>query len=212
MKFVVRPNLRVRSSRGSWSWSWLLAVLVVSGCAKEKSKKAKSVLEPPTLQWIYPQLKKISRIVGQPSFVQSYERTSIYPKVTAFIEKWNVDIGDKVKKGDVLADLFVPELREDWETKKATVKYDQERVDLALKMVEVAKADVKAAEAHVVEARRLLAAYKAEVDRWDSEVKRLAREVKDKVVAPQILLESQNQLKSDTAKWDAQKATVDKAE
>jgi HlyD family secretion protein len=212
MQSAFRPNLRVRSSRGSWWWSWLLAVLVVSGCAKEKTKKAKSVLEPPTLQWIYPQLKKISRIVGQPSFVQSYERTSIYPKVTAFIEKWNVDIGDKVKKGDILADLFVPELREDWETKKATVKYDQERVDLALKMVEVAKADVKAAEAHLVEARRLLAAYKAEVDRWDSEVKRLAREVKEKVVAPQILLESQNQLKSDTAKWDAQKATVDKAE
>ena len=60
---------------------------------------------------VHPQLRKIVRIVGQPSFVQSYERTSIYPKLTAFIEKWNVDIGDKVQKGDVLADLFVPELR-----------------------------------------------------------------------------------------------------
>jgi HlyD family secretion protein len=138
---------------------------------------------------------KITRIVGQPSFVQSYERTSIYPKVTAFIEKWNVDIGDKLRKGDILADLFVPELRENWQTKKATVKYDNERVDYALKMVKVAEADVKAAEWRVTEAKRLLAAYKAEVDRWDSEAKRLAREVKKDVVAPQILLESQNQLK-----------------
>jgi len=54
-------------------------------------------------------------------------------------------------------------------------------------------------------------AHRAEVDRWDTEVKRLDREVKHKVLAPQILLESQNQLKSDTAKWDAQKATVEKA-
>ncbi len=77
---------------------------------------------------VHPQLRKIVRVVGQPSFVQSYERTSIYPKVTAFIEKWNVDIGDKVRKGDVLADLFVPEMREDLGTKKATVEYDQEQV------------------------------------------------------------------------------------
>jgi HlyD family secretion protein len=191
---------------------WILVLLAASGCAKEKKKPAPSVLKPPTLQWMYPQFKKISRIVGQPSFVVSYERTSIYPKVNAFIERWNVDIGDKVQKGDVLADLFVPELREDWQTKKATVKLDKERVDLALKRVKVAQADVEAAEAFVLQATRLLAAYKAEVDRWDSEVKRLAREVKKDVVAPQILLESQNQLKSDTAKWDAQKATVKKAQ
>jgi multidrug efflux pump subunit AcrA (membrane-fusion protein) len=198
-----RPNVRLGT--------WLLIVLAASGCGKSE-KTAPSVSEPPALHVIFPQLRKIVRTVGQPSFVQSYERTSIYPKVTGFIEKWNVDIGDKVQKGDVLADLFVPELREDLATKKATVKYDKERVDLALKMVEVAKADVQSAEAHLIEAKKLLGSYKAEVDRWDSEVKRLDREVKHKVVAPQILLESRNQLKSDTAKWEAQKATVSKAE
>src|SRR5262245_53118551 len=152
MQSVFRLNDRVRSPRSRRWWSWLLAVLAVSGCAKEKHKSAPSVSEPPTLQWIYPQLKKITRVVGQPSFVQSYERTSIYPKVTAFIEKWNVDIGDKVRKGDILADLFVPELRENLQTKKATVKYDKQRVDLALKIVKVAEADVKAAEWWVKEA------------------------------------------------------------
>jgi multidrug efflux pump subunit AcrA (membrane-fusion protein) len=161
---------------------------------------------------MYPELKSISRVVGQPSFVVSYERTSIYPKVTAFIQKWNVDIGDKVQKGNVLADLFVPELREQWETKKATVKLDKEKVDLTLKMVKVAEAEVKAAEWRLAEAERILDAYKAEVARWDSEVKRLQREVKRDVVAPQIHLESQNQLRSDTAKMEAQKATIAKAD
>jgi HlyD family secretion protein len=209
MQIVFRSNVGVRSTRCRRLGFWLLAVLALAGCAKHK-KSAPSLSEPPALQLTSPQLRKIVRVVGQPSFVQSYERTSVYPKVTAFIEKWNVDIGDKVKKGDVLADLFVPELRENWETKKATVKLDKERVDLAEKLVEVARADVKAAQERLEEARKLLAAYKAEVDRWDSEVKRLQREVKRDVVAPQILLESQNQLKSDTAKWDAQKATVSK--
>ena len=78
-----------------------------------------------------------------------------------------MDIGDKVKKGDVLATLFVPELVEDFGTKKATVKLDKERIELARKMVEVAEADVKAAEARLAEAKAILGKYQAEVDRWD---------------------------------------------
>jgi multidrug efflux pump subunit AcrA (membrane-fusion protein) len=150
----------------------------------------------------------MTHIVGQPSFVESYERTSIYPKTTGFIEKWNVDIGDKVQKGDVLADLFVPELRELWQTKKNEVVLDRERVEYARELVEVARAEVEAAEASLKESREMLEAYKAEVNRWDSEVIRLKEEVKRKVVAPQILLESQEEHKSNIAKWQAQDATV----
>ena len=138
---------------------------------------------------------EIVRDVGQPSFIEAFERTSIYPKLTAYIDKWIVDIGDKVKKGDVLATLFVPELVEDFGTKKATVKLDEERVELARKLVEVAEADVKAAEARLVEAQAILAKYQAEVDRWDTEVKRLTHEVDRGVVDPQILNESTNQWK-----------------
>ena len=74
-------------------------------------------------------------MIGQPSFIESYERTSIYPKLDAYIEKWKVDIGDKVKKGDVLATLFVPEMVEDFGTKNATVELDRERIELAKKLV-----------------------------------------------------------------------------
>lgn len=205
-------HIPIRSVHCRWLGYGLLAVLAVSGCSKHEKKTAPSVSEPPSLSLIYPQLRKITREVGQPSFVQSYERTSIYPKVTAFIEKWNVDIGDKVQKGDVLADLFVPELREKWQTEKATVKLDKEKVDLALKMVKVARADVQAAEWHVTETKRILDAYKAAVDRWQEQDERLAREVKRKVVDPQILLETQHQHRVAVAKWEAQKATIAQAE
>src|SRR5690349_3538302 len=145
MQAKIQPRFRIRSARCLRMGFWLAAVLAASGCSKPE-KTAPSVSEPPEFHVIYPQMRRIVRTVGQPSFVQSYERTSIYPKVTGFIEKWNVDIGDKVQKGDVLAELFVPELREEWESKKATVKLDKERVNLALKLVKVAEAEVKAAE------------------------------------------------------------------
>ncbi len=205
------PRPRPRSTpRRRLGVCFLVAFAAASGCSEEE-KTAPSASEPPVLHITHPKSRKISRVVGQPSFVQSYERTSIYPKMTGYIEKWNVDIGDKVRKGDVLADLFVPELRELWETKKATVVYDRERVKLMEKEVDVASADVEAARARLDEAKAMLAKYEAEVERWDVQVKRLAREVERQVIAPQILLESQNELKADIAARDAAKATIVKA-
>ena len=46
----------------------------------------------------------------------------------------------------MLAELFVPELRELWQTKKATVEYDSERVRFAEENVQVDDAEVKAAQ------------------------------------------------------------------
>jgi hypothetical protein len=131
----------------------LPAALAKPGCGHEGENSYKSVSKPPTVQLIQPQTRTIVRTVGQPSFIEAYERTSVYPKLTGYIEKWNVDIGDKVKKGDVLATLFVPELVEDFGTKRATVKLDEERTKLAHKVVEVTDADVKAAVASLAEAK-----------------------------------------------------------
>ena len=83
------------------------------------------------MRLIQPQVRDLVRVIGQPSFIESYERSSVFPKMNAYIKKWNVDIGDKVKKGDPLATLFVPELVQAHGTKKATVVLDQERITLA---------------------------------------------------------------------------------
>jgi multidrug efflux pump subunit AcrA (membrane-fusion protein) len=187
-----------------------LMALVLAGCSKDR-KVAPSVSEPPEMSVIHPQPRTISRVVGQPSFVQAYERSSIYPKMTAYIEKWNVDIGDRVQKGDVLADLFVPELRENWSTKKAAVEFSQERVKFAIKNVDVAGSQLEAAKARLKEAQAILGKYEAEVERWYIQVERIRREVERQVIAPQILLESENELKADKAAAEAARATIAKA-
>jgi multidrug efflux pump subunit AcrA (membrane-fusion protein) len=188
------------------------ALLLFIGCRAKSNDESNRGMEPPTVRLIHPDARKIVRVVGQPSFVEPYERTSVYPKVMGYIEKWNVDIGDSVKKNEPLATLFVPELVEDLGTKKATVELDKERIDLARKVVEVADADVQAADAALAEAKAILTKFQAQVDRWESEVERLSREVKKGVVDPQILLESTNQAKASTAARDAANATIQKAQ
>jgi multidrug efflux pump subunit AcrA (membrane-fusion protein) len=189
-----------------------VATVAAPGCGHQTRIEFTNDMKPPTVQVINPPVRNIVRVVGQPSFIESYERTSIFAKPTAYIKKWIVDIGDKVKKGDVLATLFAPELVEEHRTKAASVELDQERISLANEVVEVAAADVKAALARLKEAEEILGKYEAEVKRWDTEVKRLSREVEKNVVANQILLESTFQLKSSTAARDKAIATIKKAE
>jgi HlyD family secretion protein len=189
----------------------LVAALPAPGCQHEAESHAPSVTKPQTVRLIQPQVRTIVRVVGQPSFTQSYERNSVYPKMNAYIKKWNVDIGDRVKKGDVLATLFVPELVEDHGTKKATVVLDRERVTLANVVVEVAQADVDAAIAQVEEARAELDGTRAEAERWESETKRLDNELKRGVVNPQDVLQTTNRWKASVALRDTAAATVLKA-
>ena len=204
----------VRSDRPLRPWPeiWLrvgvLSVLAIAGCHHEEAKPSPSVSKPPTVRLVRAQIRNIVRTVGQPSFTQSYERSSVYPKMNAYILKWIVDIGDKVKKGDTLATLFVPELVADHGAKKAMVVLDRERIALANEVVEVAKADVEAAQARLEEAQADLAGNQAETDRWDSETKRLEDELKRGVANPQDVLQTSNRWRSSVAMRDTAAAAV----
>ena len=58
----------------------LLAALAAPGCGHEEKSHYTSVSKPPSVQMIHPQVRTILRVVGQPSFIESFERTSIYPE------------------------------------------------------------------------------------------------------------------------------------
>lgn len=190
----------------------VVALACAMGCREERGVSDRDPASaPPVVSLIRPSTRTITRVVGQPGFVDAYEQTSIYPKMTAYLEKWNVDIGDRVKKGDVLATLFVPELVEDLRTRQADVALAAELVSQAEKSVAVAEADAKAAAAEVAEAKSNLGTYRAEVDRWRSEVERLTRLADQGVISRQILDESTRQFKSSTASAEAATATIQAA-
>ena len=74
-----------------------LSTLSFAGCSKN-TEHAKPSPNMPEVTLIKAETRNILRTVGQPGFVEAYEQTSIFSKIPGFIEKWNVDIGDKVKK------------------------------------------------------------------------------------------------------------------
>ncbi len=189
----------------------LALLMLVSGCG-EKMKPAPTEHVDPAVKLVRPEQRTIVRHIGQPAFINAFERTSMYPKVAGFIIKWNVDIGDLIKKDQVLCELYVPELEAEVEQKKAEVVHDKAVVEVARQMVSVARTKIEAAQADVVKAQADVGGYQALVERWQSEVKRLTRMANEKVVDRQILDESERQLKANIAQRDAAEAAIKSAE
>jgi multidrug efflux pump subunit AcrA (membrane-fusion protein) len=199
-----RASGRVRTR--AWA-ALLVAGTMTLGCAKPAADPGRVDVRP-KVQLVKPEKRTIARSVGQPGFIYAYEQTSIYPKVTGYIEKWNVDIGDRIEKDQVLVEISVPELVAELQQKRAQVVQGEAQVRVAEQVVDVTEHNYAAARARTQEARATVAKYQASVERWESEVKRLTAASGDRVINPQILAESQNQLKADTASREAAKAAA----
>ncbi len=167
---------------------------MLGGCGPEATTPKPAASGAPTVHVVRPTRRNIDYAVDQPGFVYAFEQTAIYSKVTGFIKHWDVDIGQEVKKGDLLAEIFVPELKEEHDRMVAQVELDKSNVKMAAAQLTEAKADV--------------GKYQAEVVRWESEVTRLTEMVKEKVVDKQVLAETQRQFDSSKAARDAAQAAV----
>ncbi len=170
-----------------------LAVLL-GGCRREAAPPRPAASGAPTVRIERPTRRTIDYAVDQPGFVYAFEQTAIYSKVTGFIKHWDVDIGQEVKKGQLLAEIDVPELKEEHDRMVAQVELDKSNVKMAAAQLTEAKADV--------------GKYQAEVVRWESEVTRLTEMVKEKVVDKQVLAETRRQFDSSKAARDAAQAAV----
>jgi HlyD family secretion protein len=98
---------------------------------------------------IYPRSGGIERICTQPGSVEPFESADIYTKVSGFLAEQNVDIGYKVKQGDILARIAVPELEKQVQQDKADVVRAEARVDQMKSAIATAQADVGAATAAI---------------------------------------------------------------
>src|SRR5262245_26531643 len=65
---------------------------------------------PARVEVVKPTMLASDHALDLPGTVRPLEETKIYPRVSGYVKKWNVDIGDKVTAGQVLAEIEAPEL------------------------------------------------------------------------------------------------------
>jgi HlyD family secretion protein len=104
--------------------------------------------------------------------IEAEEQTQMYARVVGFVQKVHVDIGDHVKKGQLLVELAVPEMEADLKQKDALVEQTEiqfKHAQLILKESQAAltnaAAQIKEAEAGVKTAQAKLDETKAAHER-----------------------------------------------
>jgi RND family efflux transporter MFP subunit len=122
----------------------------------------------------------------QPGHVEAFESTAVHAKLAGFVERVEVDIGDTVKAGDVLARIAVPELVAERDQKAAMVERAVAEVRRAESNRKVAAADRRAADARAAEAAAAIARADAEVQRRQYELKRTEQLVQESAVTAAV--------------------------
>ena len=90
----------------------------------------------PRVEVVAPKAMNSDHAIVLSGSVRPLEETVIYPRANGYIAKWSVDIGDKVKEGQVLAEIETPELDQE---------LDQARAQLAQAAAGVTQADANQA-------------------------------------------------------------------
>src|SRR3989304_3037855 len=66
--------------------------------------------KPRSVEVTAPKRQNMSRRLDVPATMEAYEQADLYAKASGYISEVRVDIGDRVKAGDVLAVIDVPEM------------------------------------------------------------------------------------------------------
>jgi RND family efflux transporter MFP subunit len=87
-------------------------------------------LEVQTVNVIHPQHGKPSSDLALPGIIQAFSQSPIFARVDGYVRNWYVDIGARVTKGQLLAELDAPDV--DQQLNQARAQLSQAQTTLAL--------------------------------------------------------------------------------
>jgi RND family efflux transporter MFP subunit len=116
-----------------------LAILMVAGgfaLARrftERGALAKETerLAIPTVSVIKPDAEPAADQLILPAQLQAYVESAIYARTNGYLMRWNKDIGSKVKKGELLAEIDTPEVDQELSQAKAAQQQTVAQLQLA---------------------------------------------------------------------------------
>jgi RND family efflux transporter MFP subunit len=158
------------------------------------------------------QRKSLQRTTVQPSRIEAFEETPLYPKINGYVEELLVDIGDRVRKDDVLLKLWVPEMKDDLRQKEALLRQAEAEVRQAAAAVRASEAAVLTAVARVREVEAGIERAEAEYQKWKAEYSRVSELATGGSVTKKLVTETASQLGAADAARQEAKARVDSAE
>jgi multidrug efflux pump subunit AcrA (membrane-fusion protein) len=121
---------------------------------------------------VRPARQTIRKVIEQPGRVEAFEQTPLHVKIPGYVTVWKADIGQPVEEGEVLAELSVPEEREELKRREAAADLARAQVTAAETSLDAAKADENRADALVAQARASKTRAESNLVHWTAEFKR----------------------------------------
>jgi RND family efflux transporter MFP subunit len=127
-------------SRGTWIGIALVAiallVIVVAGVLARSSdertlEKETRVAAVPSVNVVYPVPSTLSSEIALPGNTQAFTDTPIYSRTSGYLKQWYFDIGTRVRKGQLMAQVEAPELDQQLQAAQADLKSAEANLDLA---------------------------------------------------------------------------------
>src|SRR5437867_2378544 len=100
----------------------LVAQGAISGCKPSSAEPPKEATPPIAVQAVQLKHGPITRNLTLPGEVKAFQQATLYAKVAGYLKAITVDRGDRVKEGDLIADIEVPEMLADLARYKAEVE------------------------------------------------------------------------------------------
>lgn len=192
----------------------LLLVVCSFGCspaaAQNKQQPASAAEANGPLEVVLtgsPVRKPLKLISTQPARIEPIEQTPLHSKLAGYVEAVHVDYGDRVKAGQPLVKLAVPELEIELLQKEALIDQAKAEVLQAKSTMKAAEAAAETAKAGVAEAEARIARTDADIRRWRSEFARFEELAAGGAVNQQLVDETQQKL----AAAEAARAEADAA-
>jgi HlyD family secretion protein len=184
------------------------------GCGHPSAADTSTVptLAPTRVATVKPKPRSFRCTIEQPGLIQPFEQTPLYAKISGYVQKVNVEIGARVRKGDILAELWVPEMDEELRQKEALIAQARIEVKQAEKALRVTTAGLQTAQSLVTETKASLKGARAECERWNSEYNRFEKLASRDVVDKQSRDEVRNQFKAAEAACELAEAKIRSAE
>ena len=175
-----------------------------SKAAQAKSEEGKTA----GISVIHAEKRDIRMTVVQPGTIQAYEVAPMFSRIAGYVEKYNYNIGDRVRPGDVLLEMWIPDIVEQLAQKSAAAKRAEVQIRVTQSALRAAEARVETARASVLSAEAGVKRAQASYTRWDSEYKRLVTLVKQQVLDVQVRDETYRQFEEAEAARDQAYAVV----
>ena len=148
---------------------------------------------------VRPERRDIRMMVVQPGTIQAFEVTPVYPRIAGYVEKYRFNIGDRVKTGDILLDMWIPDFDEQLAQKAAAVKRAEVQIRVTQSALQAAEAKLETAKARILSAEAGVKRAQASYTRWESEYKRLETLVAQRVLDVQVRDETYRQFEEAAA-------------